>query len=214
MTDKHIVHRNVHLVAAGSRPIAQGGPWWHEPLTSIIDFHNAGDKDAVVSLIFDRVHFPGHLSVMLPKLRDLGNPKVSGFRIETRSALEGVIRTAVGEWLERAGRAIEHIGEAIEKDPTEAAGGSRERRLRKLERLDTDSTLVAEDATGMPMLTGVRIPAGGCITAAFTVQAPATAVPGERFRLDVLQRAGERLVGGSTYIIAVMKRVPRETGLR
>jgi hypothetical protein len=210
MTDKHIVHRNVHLVAAGSRPIAQGGPWWHEPQTSIIDFHNSGKKDAIVSIVFDREQFPGHLSVMLPKLNDLGNPQLSGFRVETRSTLEGVIRTAVGEWLEQAGRALERIGERLESDPAEVVvGNRRERKLRRLERLDRDHVLIAENTVGKPVMTGVHIPAGGYITAAFTVQAPAAAVPGERFRIDVLQRVGERLVGGSTYVIAVMKQAPR-----
>jgi len=43
-------------------------------------------------------------------------------------------------------------------------------------------------------------------TLALTLKAPATARPGDGFRLDILQRDTGRVVGGSTFVIAVIER--------
>ena len=54
-------------------------------------------------------------------------------------------------------------------------------------------------------------PAQKQFTAAITIQAPEHSRPGERFRLDVLQRNGDALVGGSTYVVAVGRERKRST---
>jgi hypothetical protein len=43
------------------------------------------------------------------------------------------------------------------------------------------------------------------ITAAITVHVPPGAKARDRFRLDVIQRQRGRVIGGSTYIIAIAR---------
>jgi hypothetical protein len=62
---------------------------------------------------------------------------------------------------------------------------------------------VLGDGGGVGTIGGVTIHPNEPVTAALTVQAPAGALPGDRFRIDVLQRRDGRIVGGSSYVLAV-----------
>jgi hypothetical protein len=70
--------------------------------------------------------------------------------------------------------------------------------------MDTSRVFVAESSR-TPSILGVEIPPRRAVTAAITIRAPEEAKPGDRFRLDIIQRSGERIVGGSSYVIAVTK---------
>jgi hypothetical protein len=204
MHDKHIVYRNLHLVIAGARPapIGQQPQHIHTPQTFLIDFHNATNANTHVDLVFQRPHCPGSFSLLLPRL-DFSGPSavvLRGWRVVEHSKLKFTLRTHLGRWLERFGKRVEHLGKALEQEviPVEI----REVRVRKLDELDRSRVYVANDAPTLAIV-GVPIPAGGFITAALTVQAPAEARPGDRFRFDVLQKRGGVIAGGCSYVFAV-----------
>jgi hypothetical protein len=84
----------------------------------------------------------------------------------------------------------------------------RKRIVRKLARLDRSRVLVADTNVGIATVKEVWIPAHGMITTAITVRAPSDAKPGNSFRLHAMQRQHGRIVGGSTYIIAIPQLKP------
>ena len=113
--------------------------------------------------------------------------------------------------LERLGEAVEELGEQIElaakrilREP--AIRDEREVKLRKLEGIDRSIVYVADQKAATPTISGIRIPGGGHITAAIAMRAPDGAKPGDQFRFDVLQRRKGKIVGGSTYALAVFER--------
>lgn len=206
MSDKHVAHRNLHLVAAGARPEPPPGTGYvHQPQTFLIDFHNPGARPAAMDLAFQRPHFPGDLSLLLPKLHAHATV---GWTILNEDKVEIDLRSHLGAFLARVGEGVERIGEAIEEVAT-AIGGQQMAsdphtlRCRKVAMLDRSRVFIA--ATGSPTIRGVTLAPGGHITAAVTVVAPPSACPGDRFRFDILQRNGDELVGGSTYILEVVR---------
>jgi len=211
MTDKHVAHRNTHLVALGATPGTQpAGSSTPGVQTHLLDFHNAGDRAAEVDLVFDLSHFPGHLSLMLPRPGEASRPNgtLVGFdEVEREAISRRPVRHALGEWLDRLGKAITDAGEDLEREggPRERDEPWRRRKLRRLARLDGSRHLVAREGAHVATLAGVRLPPRGLATAALTFEAPADAKPGDRFRLDVLQRRGSEILGGSTYIIAIVR---------
>lgn len=212
MQDKHIAHRNLHLVALGATP-APDGQYRHEPGTFLLDFHNAAREATTVDLVFDRGQFPGSLSLMLPRLSlaDLRTAFI-GFAVEHHGPDGRLVAALVGEWLERAGELIEKLGQSLESSADPLADTDEQEEdetpehagLRKIRKLDRSRSYVAVDQTSA-RVAGVHLPAGAAITAAVTVQAPPEARPGDRYRLDVMQRDGERIIGGSSYEIVVTR---------
>jgi hypothetical protein len=211
MHDKHIAHRNLHLVAAGAMPITHGEgtatEYLQQPETFLIDFYNAGNDASAIEMVFDRAEFPGHLSVMLPKLRELADPEkaLHGFVVHHLKAARSPLIEALGEWLESVGELLERYGESLESgldmgDDLEIP----DTQLQRMASLDRSQVFVAENVPA-PRIAGVKIPAGGRITAAVAVQAPDAARPGDQYRLDILQMANGAIVGGSSYIVAVTK---------
>lgn len=213
MQDKHVAHRNLHLVVAGAKPLIahREGPWLHAPQTMLIDFHNAGQETAVVDLVFDRKQFmEGHLSLMLPPLR-LALPEeeaFAGWRVEHYSALETSLREHLGQWVGRVGELVEGLGETLEQvgamvEREALPADEREAKIRKVAGLDRSRVYIA-GAGPVATVRGVELAPGKRITAAITIQAPADAHPGARFRFDVIQRGTGGIVGGSSYIVAVV----------
>src|SRR5262249_9110732 len=69
MIDRHVAHRNLHLVPAGAMPISpRGGAWRHEPQTVILDFHNALREETEIEIVVDRRHMVGPMMMMLSEL--------------------------------------------------------------------------------------------------------------------------------------------------
>jgi hypothetical protein len=214
--DKHVAQRNLHLVAPGTTPIGEGGERFRQhPEAVLLDFHNFHDEELVTDIVFDRATFPGHISVMLPKLPELAHPGVlDGFKIVAQK--EGIIagiRSLLGEALEHVGELLENLGEVMEKygpladtEPDEPKLTPRDRRtLRKLATLDRTLVYVADGGSPQSSLHGIRIPARSFITCAMVLQAPDNAVPGNQFAFHVFQRHGGKILGGSSYIVAVTK---------
>lgn len=73
----------------------------------------------------------------------------------------------------------------------------------KISRLDRSRAYVAP--ASVCSIGGVRLALGGHITAAVTVQAPPESKPGDRFRFDIIQKSGNQIIGGSSYVMAVTK---------
>jgi len=206
MQDKHVAHRNLHLVAAGATPIAEGGAYNQEPQTFMVDVHNAGER-AKVELLFDRRDFPGELTLMLPpKIVDRVGDSLAGFELHERHDLFKHVHERLAEWLERVGEAIENVGEMVEREvelAEEEEDVRGQRTLRRLAELDHRRVLVLPAGTEPGVIKGLELKAMSSFTAAITLQAPAEAVPGDRFRFDVIQRRSEGIVGGSSYVVAV-----------
>jgi hypothetical protein len=207
MQDKHVAQRNLHLVLGGVKPIPPPGRGFlHEPQTFLIDFHNATPRAMELDLVFQRPHFPGELSVMLPAIREKAAP---GFNVIRHDGIKTRLREHLGSFLERVGERVERAGEAIEQFGAALTGAPSpaddvaEQKRRRLASLDRSRIFVA--AAGVPAIEGVKLEACSFITVAVTVQAPATAKPGDRFRFDILQKSGGRIVGGSSYVMAVVR---------
>lgn len=207
MTDKHVAQRNTHLVLAGATPGTAPGQQRHRPQTVIIDFHNPGALLRNIDIVFDRNHFPGSLSAMLPKAEFLtGSPSPAGMRVQEHGTDGEYVRQWLGDLLERLGARFGELGQAMEgvwePDPQDH---HRPRMLRKLAGLDRSRTYEAEANAARPTISGLALPPGSSITAAVTIEAPAEARPGDQYRLDVIQYEGQRIVGGSTYVIAIVE---------
>jgi hypothetical protein len=163
MSDKHVAHRNLHLVVSNSTPAPPPSrfKFVHPPQTFVIDFHNAQIEESTVDLVFQRPHFGGHFSLVLPKLDLVG---------KLEQSLQGI---------------------------------------KVVQQSDGSQVFVTDPATESAAIKGVRLPPLGRITANIAVQPPPEAVPGNRFRFNVLQTSGGRIVGGSTYVLAVTRKRER-----
>jgi hypothetical protein len=197
MSDKHVAHRNTHLVPVGSTPGTEPSGQ-SSPQTMFLDVHNAVVKAVEADLVFDCSHFPGHLALTLPKEIELTNVRQSlaDFHIVKSDMLEDSLQKAVGESIEGLERGLK---------AGQSENELRRWRLGKLESLDRSRLLVANGLSSKPTIRGIKIPRRGMYSFGLTIQVPAAAVPGDRYRLDVLQRQAGRLIGGSTYIIVVTK---------
>jgi hypothetical protein len=208
MIDRHVAHRNLHLVPAEAMPVAPGATTFrHQPGTIVVDFYNADRDEAAIELVVDRRGFPGQLSMLLPPLDHGSQKTLVGWHVK---------RYPVGETEDdRLGAVLQRLGEAMEKmgDELELAGAplhgeavvrhDRKSHLKKLAQLDRTQVIVADDDTKVLRLGALRLPAGGHISAAITLSVPPSAKPGDEFEFDVIQERRGVVVGGSTYVIAV-----------
>lgn len=203
MADKHIVHRNVHLVPAGSMPGTEPGTLRFLPQTMLLDFHNASPQPSIVDMVFDAVHFPGDLAITLPKQIGFADPKAafSDFSIVHRESLEESLRKEVGECFERIGEFIERLGERMADDSSDDMPSIR--RSKRLAGLDLSRSYHARAGMTKPTIRGVHLSPGAKVTLGITVQPPPNAKPGANYRLDVIQREGDAIKGGSSYVIVV-----------
>jgi hypothetical protein len=202
--------RNVHLVAPlfNIGPVNRAFPAGFTPKTFLLDFHAVGKGRDPIDIVFHRSRFPGHISVLLPKLQFAGGQEsLSGFQVVRHNQLELAVESHIGRWLESAGELLERLGRNIERVGGELADEPilverRQRKLRKIAALDRSRAFVA-DASPVPRISGLLLSPEMPITAAITLQAPPDSKPGDRFRFDIIQESGGKIVGGSTYIFAV-----------
>ena len=147
---------------------------------------------------------------MLPQLSTLSpnGPGLSGFRLEQRDEMLERLREEIGEWVSRLGESLEHLGRRIEGDQSPEDSGNKrlaeqhERRLGHLARIDHSHILLAEAGSHPAKVSGVHIPPGGAVTAVFALTPPPESESNDRYRLDVIQHHGQRILGGSSYVIA------------
>jgi len=214
MHDKHAAHRNLHMVTLPTSkpgtPTPQGGGGaGPQPKTFLVDFHNVHPTERAIDIELRASDFPGHLSLVLPRVDLPASGALHGVRVEAHSKLEVVLSGHLSSWLAKAGEWIEQLGEEVEQAAaalggTPVASDLREVRARKVATLDRTRVFVVEDRA-KARLAGIRLPAAGRLTTAITVRAADDAKPGDQYRLDVIQRSGSQIVGGSSYILVVTK---------
>jgi len=214
MVDKHVAQRNTHLVTVpmggGTVPGQSAGA---SPQTVLVDVHNAHAKETVADLVFDCTHFPGRLAVALPKHiafadRDVALEEFHTVATTAQPQSQGgvfdVLHRSVGAWLEKLEDEIERIGEAIEdffEGPEDEA--KQRRHVKKLASIDRTRSYVAKSGSARPTIRGVRLGPHAALTLSFTLEVPPNAAPGDKYRLDVIQRRGTVIAGGCGYVIAV-----------
>ena len=175
MHDKHVVHRNLHLVNLGATPSQTGGTFDHQPVTIALGFHNSGGRARSTDLVFDRSQFPGDLWLMLPR------------GATAKAKLVGLSPQQLG----RVSAIRDHLFRFLEEH-----GGSDE-----LGPIDRKQVLFADPKRAA--VRGVRIPPGRTMWSVITLRAPVDARPGDFFRFDASQLASRRTVGGSSYVMVV-----------
>jgi hypothetical protein len=209
MIDRRVVHRNLHLVAAGAKPVPPGpGTFRQEPQTILIDFHNADREAAEIEVLVDRRHFGGRLSMLLPKLDLRGGEKsLTSWRIARPSDRDVTVREHAA-FLEQIRKALANPernadlkAASLGREP--AILDDRERHLRRLGSLDPTRVFVADAKADLLSVSGIALKAGAAVTAAITLTAPESAKPGDTYEFDVIQRHRGKVVGGSTYVVAV-----------
>jgi len=173
------------------------------PQTVLLDFHNASSKGSVVDLVFDRAHFPGEIALTLPKKIEFSdkNRAVSDFTEVPRDAFKEFLHEEVGRWFERVGEFIERVGEKLSGDASDDL--PRSRRSERLASLDRSRIYQANTGLLTPTIRGAVLSSGGKFTVGITILAPSSSKPGDSYRLDVIQRDGAAIKGGSTYVIAI-----------
>ena len=189
MRDRHAVHRNLHVVATGTTPSANGGPA-QVPTTVVLGLANAARRGRKVELLFDRDGYPGHISVVLPR----GTGKdltLDGFTRLKRGEGEE-LRKHLEQWQKDLERRLERRVELFGRDS----------QVKQLSTLDLGKPLVAAPK-GRARLRGLAVPPGDATWMAITLEAPPDARPGDSFSFDVIQRSGRRIVGGCTYMLGV-----------
>lgn len=198
MTDKHVVHRNLHLVALGAEPQIRPSGFM------ALNFNNPYERQAVFDIAFDRANFPGRIALLLPKLSELSStgPALDGFKVHPRLELPEDLREIVGDWVADLGELLERLGREIE-GPAQR-NEQRERRRRLLDRVDRHHVLLANGGRHPATITGVQIPPYSAVIAVFALSPPPGARKNDRYRLDVIQRHGGRILGGSSYVIALV----------
>lgn len=218
MQDRHVAHRNLHLVAAGAMPSTEGGSeaFEQEPQTFLVSFHNPDEVDTI-DIKFDVGELQTPLTVMLPKAvaERLDAESLEGFVAPRHTGLLQSLQEHMGRWLERLGEAIEDIGDVVEDfgealaqdldddDDARDIERTRKRAKRVLMGIDHKNVLVAEAEVKEAVLKGIPLEQGESFTAAISVAAPADARPGDSYRFDVIQRNSDKIVGGSTYLLLV-----------
>ena len=216
MIDKHVAQRNLHLVAVGSRPSSDNMGNYSAPQTFYLDFHNAGKKDAAFDLVFDKNHFAGKISVMLPKLKFADDKlQMEGFEVIKENNLDKDYKKHIGKWLKKLGELTEELGEGIERAGARMTGDIlindvKHAHIRKLKNINTTVHYVGS-GNKVPRINNVIIPSGKFITAVITIHVPKDVQPGDSYRMDVLLKRKTELIGGSTYIIAIPKKAKRKS---
>jgi hypothetical protein len=188
--EKHMAIRNLHLVPLAT---GRGHP---APKTFIVDVHDPGSEAGVGEIVIDRAGFPGHLSLMSSPLRHVGAAGLEGLRFVERGHAPPAVEEHLDGWLRGLDQAVERLGDGVAREARRAA------RLRKLRTIDRGRMLVVEGPE-RASLGGIALGPHGRATLAVTLAAPAHARPGDTYRFDILRKSGGRIVGGSSYVVAV-----------
>lgn len=202
MHDRHAAHRNLHVVPAGSQPGPEGGAA-PSPQTFFLDLHNPFKRAGAFDIVFHRSAFKGQLSMLLGASSRSVKFEPRDWRATTAEKLSPAERRQWERWL----KAVHARAKAMEPPATPAArrradADPRYHRLRKLAGLVPNPCFVLGESE--PPAFRVTLPALGRITTAFTWSPPRGATSGDTYRLDVVQRAQEQVIGGSSYFFTVV----------
>jgi hypothetical protein len=192
MRDKHVAHRNLHLVAAAampSPPPANGGHAGEEPETEAVvvpvEAHNPHDKPITVDVDFEHESFVGRLGVVVPRV-DRIEERLHGFEVEEADL--------------RYGRHWQKHVELIKGQPAASKRAVAHRVVERIARLDAGLVLRATDVQ-RPSLRQLQLQPGERLPLALVLQPPEKAKPGERFPITVVQRRDGEVMGGCTFVL-------------
>lgn len=205
MADNNICHRNTHLVAVPPSPQTPRGGVQYRPQTILIDFHNAGRKQTSADFVFDSRLFPGRVAVALPGKIAFADKKtaLAAFGVVPKAKFTGPLQRAAGSWFDAVKKfSSAKTSEVKVRKVPRAVDLRVQSRLARAAGLDMSQLLVPREVSAVSAIHGVTMAAGAKMTLAITLQMPAGAKPGDRYRFDVMQRNGNAIVGGSTYVIA------------
>jgi len=199
--------RNLHVVSAGSTPVAEGGG--PAPQTFMFDVHNASGRAANYELLLNASIKPFDLSLVVNRGGILGNEgvKILDTSLEAvgSDALDIDSRHHWEAWRE----ALERLLDANRERAARWAELNRDSdswsmyKLAKLSALDFGRFLTTNGQQETSL--SVSIPRGQFMTIVATWRPPVDAKPGWNAELEVVQRRGKPIVGGSTYALRVVE---------
>jgi hypothetical protein len=200
--DRHAAHRNLHVVPAGSMPVAGGGEA-ASPQTFFLDLHNPLRRAETFEIVFHRGSFKGQLSMLLGASSRTVRLGLRDWKATATEKLSPVERRQWGRWLKAVQAGVKGTAQpATATAKRRAAVDPRVHRLQKLAEVLPHPCFVLGESNAPAFQ--VTLPAQGRITAAFTWNPPRDARPAATYRLDVVQRAKEQVIGGSSYFFAVV----------
>jgi hypothetical protein len=212
MHDRHVAHRNLHLMAPG---VVGGGAVAQAGLsTTLIDFHNPHDEQLLVSLVFQR-DFTGHLSIALSDVesgnRLVGQPEgwVEGASSMWSAAVQGHWNAWIGSARQILADPKTTMARALTIKPaapavppaTPAPPAAAQQQAWIQGRIDQVARLnlnrIWSDESHPHLAFQIQLSPGSLMSAALTVESPA----GRTGRLDIIQQAGGQVLGGSSYVV-------------
>lgn len=200
MHERRVAHRNLHVVPAGATPVQDGG-YEQQAQTVVVDFHNTSGETQHIDLVFDHRRLMAPLFVGLPNHPkiDVGELKKESLKVIAKSALPAIHAKALEAWSAGKAAFLKRSEDRVAINP------ARDRwRLDKLGTLGRLHLLEAERGALEPAIVhGLMLEPGKTLSVPMVVAAPDTARPGEHYEFTVMQRSGDRIVGGSTYVLAV-----------
>lgn len=193
MSDKHVAHRNLHVVPAGATPLPPPASNAFEQTWQLItvDARNPLAEPIVVNVVFERVLFPGAIAVALPR----AHKQFDGFKLHPVKKVESDLRAVYRDWFKARDELIRH--------PPHRLVPRLAKKVERLARLDGTHILVAEDHKTLG-LHALRLEPGEAVPLLIALRAPNDARPGDRFYIDVVERYRDRILGGSSYVLAVV----------
>ena len=203
MADRHAAHRNLHLVTAGAMPVPPGGAapgdQSPQPRVALLDFNNPFDEERELEVVVARGEVEGVLALIPPR----GWPRTTWEELPPEK-LEGAAGEYLRCWIEEARRALEG-GASDQASPClepAADASTRERILSRLASLDLERALIVPKRRGS--IADVRLAPGERVTAALVIPAVGGGGgPRPLRRFDVMVREGKKVLGGSSYFVAV-----------
>jgi hypothetical protein len=150
-----------------------------------------------------RSGFQGRLSMLLGATRRAVKLGLRDWHETTVEKLPPAERRQWGRWSKSVETRVKEFGRPTSAEARVRAGADpRYQRLRKLVALRPGRCYVLGESTAPGFR--LTLPSLGRVTAAFTWSPPRGAKAREAYRLDMVQQAGERVIGGSSYFFAMV----------
>jgi hypothetical protein len=202
MHDRHAAHRNLHVIPAQTPPAPDGGGA-SAPQTFFLDLHNPFRHAATFEIVFYRSAFQGRLSMLLGATSRAVKLELRDWHATATEKLSPAERRQWERWLKSVQARVKEFGQPKTAEAKVRAGADpRHHRLRKLVALLPQPCFVLGESKA-PAFRLTLPPLGG-VTTAFTWSPPRGAKAREAYRLDVVQRAREHVIGGSSYFFAMV----------
>lgn len=213
-TNPQIGQKNLHIGAplgpvsgGGGGPIPGGGAGMRE----YIEFHNPGPEVRIADLVFDLRPLPPELHMWL-RLSELQTEaplekSMTGIAAIHRPGLADDAKAVLLAGIERGEEILEWLERWLDRAEDKLEGNDdgddrRPRHKRHPELRFTRPIYRAKPAS-LVSIRGVRLPAHGVGAALMVIENGGQLPPGSEYRFQVQQVVQRRVVGGSTYVVAI-----------